>query len=208
MGDWHGRGRLGSGAHRSRREREGVRDRQRHRLPRVGPSARQVPAERRVPDVRPVRGGVVDRQAGVQSRAAASARVTRTPRRADSGVHRPSGSPEGRGSDPAERGLLREPGRAGGVPRVRPRGPARSADGHAGEAPPQDSRVDRLFERVCAQAHRGGGYFDDAFALRAVRPEPALRHALRHRAGRARGGRPQGHRAPLRRHERRHRMEV
>jgi starch synthase len=50
----HGRRRLGFSAHRSRRQREGLRDRQRHRLPRVGPSARQVPAERRVPDLRPV----------------------------------------------------------------------------------------------------------------------------------------------------------
>mmetsp|Transcript_9582 Transcript_9582/g.35598 ORF Transcript_9582/g.35598 Transcript_9582/m.35598 type:complete len:227 (-) Transcript_9582:560-1240(-) len=174
----------------------------------MGPATRQVPHRRRVPDLRVEPRGVLDGETGVQSGVAATTGAARATRRADSRLHRPPGPPERRGFDFEQRRLLRAQRRAGCVSWVGAGRFAGPAHGHAGKTQGQSPSLDRVQQPVRAQAHRGGGYSDDAFAVRTVRVEPALRDALRHRAGGARSRGVAGHCTALRRHERRHGVEV
>mmetsp|Transcript_39014 Transcript_39014/g.65571 ORF Transcript_39014/g.65571 Transcript_39014/m.65571 type:complete len:229 (+) Transcript_39014:1328-2014(+) len=209
MGGADGHGRAGAGPLHAREELEAARDRERDRLRRVEPRDRPILAERRLSDLLGHKGWHRGGQGSVQGGPTARARPARESGRPLVGLHRAAGRSEGGGPDLRSGRMAQGAGVPGGAPRHRPRR-LRGEYAQHGEQPQREvPRVGGVLGEDVPPHQRLVRYPADALALRAVRPQPAVRAALRDRARRARGRRPQGHGGalqPLREH--RYRVEL
>ena len=206
LGDHHPRRRLRPGQAPRQPSRRHQRHHERHRHRRLEPLHRQIP-----PGNLHRRG--LSRESGVQSRTAARIGVTSPSRSPPHRLHRPFGLPERPGHRP------------GGPPGAHDR---RRADGDAGQRRQRDGEVDEIrgdaipreiprlggLQRARrAPNHRRLRHSRHALALRALRPQPALRYALRNHPRGPRHRRPARHHRGLQpggqqRPRQRHRLDV